>query len=1129
MKHTNILILVALVILHIGCNESIQREEEVKELFTLLDSSRTGLDFANFIEDKRDANVLIYESFYDGGGVSLGDINNDGLLDVYLSGNQVGDRLYLNEGNLRFKDITNSAGIKNIGSWSAGVTMADINNDGWLDIYVCKTLYDDSPELRANELYINNGDMTFTESGAEYGLNNYWRSMHATFFDYDRDQDLDMFLVNQPPNPGYFSALRGHDWLDTLFSCRLYENLGNKFEDVTKQANVSNRGYGLSVSTADFNNDGWTDLYVCNDYDSPDFLYINNGDGTFSNKINDYVKHISYFSMGSDVGDINNDGLSDVVVVDMVAEDNYRLKANMGGMEPEAFWNIVNAGGNYQYMFNTLQLNNGVSEDGSMSFSEIGQMSGISSTDWSWTPLLADFDNDGFKDLFVTNGLKKDLRNTDATKNVDAYLQKLVKDFVAKNPNAGDVDLWDIMDWKKVLDFIPSQKIKNYVYQNNGQYGFEKKIDEWGFGQETFSNGAAYGDLDNDGDLDLVVNNVDDVVFLYENNSNKLSEKKNYLRIKLQDGNKEHSFFGTKVWIKFNGLMQYAEVGNAKGFFSSSEDLVHFGVGNADLVEEVKVVWLDGEVSVVKDVQVNQILSIDKQGSSGTSSKEEKTVLHLFADKTGESGVNYFHEENEFDDYDLQVLLPHKMSNFGPALDVGDINGDGLEDFVIGAAAGSSAAIYVQQQDGTFRNRSTPDFQKDAKYEDVGASLYDADNDGDLDLYMVSGGNAFAKESNMYTDRLYLNDGNGSLKRSKGVLPALTSSGSKVLPADFDSDGDLDLFVAGLHVPGEYPSPASSFILKNEMNETGILKYTNVTKEVAPGMIDFGMVTDGVWSDFDQDNDLDLVLTGLWIPVTFLRNDDGVFNDVTEDYQLDKNVGWWFSIEANDIDNDGDEDYLVGNLGLNSKYKASEEEPFTVHYYDFDENGSKDIVLGYYNFGIHFPVRGRSCSSEQVPKLKESFPSYHTFASATLSEVYGDERLEKALNYEAHTFASALIENKGNGKFESNPLPIEAQFSTVNSVVVDDFDLDGQKDIVIAGNLYPFEVETTRADAGLGLFMRGTGSNQFESVPMMKSGLFLPYDVRALKEIQTNQGKFILVASNNDHLRLINVVNNNVN
>ena len=1085
-----------------------------KLLFTQLEPSASNIYFNNELHQTNEDNIFVYKGFYKGGGVSIGDINNDGLLDIYLTGNQVSDKLYLNKGNLTFEDVTDTAGILNKGGWSTHVSIVDINNDGFKDIYVCKSLYDNREDLRQNELYINNGDLTFTESAADYGLNDSNRTTEANFFDFDRDGDFDVFLVNQPKNASFLAPANDEKRISPEENYRLLENNNNHFAEFTNNGGVSNFGYGLSSSIADFDNDGWQDIYVANDYKGPDFFYINNNGSSFTNKIYQNIKHTSYFSMGSDVGDINNDGWLDFVVLDMVAEDNYRLKSNMSSMNPAEFWNNVSRGGHYQYMFNTLQLNNGVDAQGEMLFSEIAQMAGVSSTDWSWSPLLADFDNDGLLDLFVTNGIRHEIGNTDALKKLDSYVGEIDKKYNSEGNE--NFDAWKHIALEKLLSFFPSEKIKNYMYRNTNGLQFENMATSWGLSQKTFSTGAAYCDLDNDGDLYLVVNNIDEVAYVYKNNASEVKNN-NYLRVKFEKSGKEQSFFGTKVTMYHKNGMQTSQLTNARGINSSSEEVVHFGLNTITTIDSLRINWFNGKCSLLKNIGVNRtlILDIDKM-EEGRLHDALRPEYH-FEEVTDLAKINFVHKENKFDDYEREVLLPHRMSTLGSGLAVGDVDGNDLQDFYIGAPNEGLGKLYKQQENGTFEERPVkliPDLNR----EDMGAVFFDADNDGDQDLYVVSGGNEFEVGSEAYQDRLYLNTGEGDYELSSDALPKINASGSRVKMADFDGDGDNDLFIGGRQVPGRYPEPAESYLLKNQLMETGNLMFEKSDETL---FNDLGMVTDAVWTDFDGDQDLDLVVVGMWMPITVLENIGGNFSNSTGKFGLQETSGWWFSISNDDLDGDGDDDYIVGNLGLNYKYKAKNNEPFSVHYGDFDENGKNDIVLSYYNYGTQYPLRGRSCSSQQIPDIKKKFKSYNAFASSSLTEVYGNANLGNALHYEANTFGSVSIENLGNGGYNIKSLPNLAQVSNINSSVICDVDNDGIKDVIIAGNLYGSEIETTRNDASLGLFLKGKGDFEYEAKPMGASGLNIPYDVKEIKLIEYNGGMAILVAVNNGRARLI--------
>lgn len=1126
MKHCFLLALFSLWLLNCAEEPQTFQTDNGQTLFSKLNSEQTNIHFNNKLEDTKDHNIMIYSNYYGGAGIGIGDFNNDGLADIYFAGNLVPDQLYINTGDLTFQDVTVQAGISNVGEWSSGVLVGDVNQDGLSDIYVTRELYDDKPDLRRNALYINQGVEknadgisipTFIESAELYNIDDNQRTRHATFIDYDKDGDLDLFLLNQPPNPGDYSKYYNTELLQDQYRPRLLENKGapsadgssGGFVDVSAKAGFTKTGFPNSVTASDLNGDGWTDLYVANDFWVGDWFYINNGDGTFTDKIDDLARHISFSSMGVDAADINNDGILDLAVVDMAAEDNYRSKANMSGMNPDAFWKVVDDGDHFQYMFNTLQLNTGGGQ-----LSDIAQLGGVATTDWSWSILMADFDNDSWKDIFISNGLMRDIRNKDAAEELSDYLESNVFDYINNNPNPEDVGIWDIVDIDTALSLVPSEALQNYIYQNNGDLTFTKKIKDWGLTEKTFSNGASYADLDNDGDLDLVINNINEKASIYKNNASAKTGH-HYIRLKLNPGSKNYTVHGTKCWIATKEGKQFFELTGARGMYSTSESIIHFGVGSENVIQSVKLQWPDGTETYLENVKANQVIELNYDQSQTASKVKEKPVNPIFTKANVDAKVDYVHIENEFDDYKTQVLLPHKMSTFGPMTAVGDVNGDSLEDVFIGGAIRQAGSILIQQSDGSFSTKAQAAFAEDKNQEDMGASLFDADGDGDLDLYVVSGGNEYTITSDRYLDRLYINDGQGNFQKENDRLPKFKISGSKVRPADFDKDGDIDLFVAGRHVVWSYPEPATSVLL---INENG--RFTIAENEMSADLQDLGLVNDVKWFDYNDDGWQDIVAVGEWMGLTILENDSGKSLTKVNLNNEDLTNGWWFSVETADIDNDGDEDIIAGNLGENYKYKATAAEPFEVYYDDFDNNRSKDIVLTYYNYGIQYPLRGRQCSSEQIPDLKEKMPTYDLFASSDVSKVYGEVALDNALHYKATTFASTYFENKGNGKFEAHKLPVMAQLSSVNDLIIEDFNQDNHKDILLAGNLYNAEVETTRNDAGFGLLLLGDGKGQFTEMTPQQSGFFVPYNVKSLSQVKSSLGDLIFVGTNNDHLQV---------
>ncbi len=1082
-----------------SCNsDNIEQEVSITgPIFKKLNASESGISFNNEIVEDNTYNHILLDVVFNGGGVAVIDINNDGLQDIFFSGNMVNDRLYLNKGNLKFQDITKTSGIIQ-GDWSTGVTVADVNNDGLLDLYVGKFIKSD-PEKRANHLYINNGDLSFTESAKKYGIADTGHCTAVNFFDYDKDGDMDLYVGNEPlVSRRAKKEIKRNKGDELKYSDRLFRNENNeKFIDVTKEAGILNYNYTLSATVSDLNNDGWLDIYVASDYEEPDYYYQNNQDGTFTNVIHKAMRHISNFTMGVDLADFNNDGWMDLYSADMAPADNYRSKANMSGMNPERFWSLANNGFHYQYMFNNLQLNNGTG-----TFSEIAQLSGTAQTDWSWATLFADFDNDGDKDLYVTNGQPKDTRNKDYINRRTEIIDS-INNVHKKNSNSSGINSL------LLTELAPYEKLANYMFVNQGDLTFDDEANNWGLLDKSWTQGAAYADFDNDGDIDIVTNNIDDPAFLYENRATQKNNN-NFLKVKLQGNHGSNMLsHGAKVWIYINDEMQLLEVSTNRGYMSSNDPVLHFGLKDAKEVDRLVAIWPNGKGVELKNIKANQTLELFQKNGKTMTSPESLVKKKIFKDIASETQLGYVHKENKHDDFKSEVLIPHRMSQLGPTGATADVNGDGLDDIFLGGAAGQSAELYLQNKGNKFVKNNSQPWQKDKASEDLDALFFDADNDNDIDLYVVSGGNEFPEGSKLYQDRLYLNDGKGNFQKS--TLPKISSSGGVASAGDFDNDGDLDLFIGGRQTPNKYGFAPRSYLL---INKDG--KFIDQTEAISPELKSPGMVSDAIWMDVDNDEDNDLVMVGEWMPISIFINENGKLSNQTDQMGLANSTGWWNRIETADIDNDGDQDLIAGNLGLNIKFKASEEKPFTAKIKDFDENGSNDIYLAYYGTdGNQYPVRGRQCSSEQMPFIKEKFKTYNEFALASFDEVLGD-LAEDAVTHEAKMFESVYIENQGNGNFTINKLPSIAQTFPTFGILPKDWNKDGHLDLLLAGNYYEREVETTRSDAGTGLLLTGDGKGNFHPVSAHKTGLLAYFDVRELLTVNNDRNKPIVFIMNNN-------------
>lgn len=1098
-------IVIILIIVLQGCSRDDYKAPE-NGLFTKVPLKDCGITFSNIIKDDSVFNEFTYRNFYNGGGVAIGDINNDGLADVFMAANQQDNKLYLNKGNFKFEDITIKSGIIKNHKWTTGVTMADVNADGFLDIYVC-TAGNTTGDLRKNELYINNGNMQFTEQAAKYNLQDSGAfHTQASFFDYDLDGDLDVFLLNNNcllPTSSYPNgSVRQHP--DKINGDKLLRNDGGLFTDVTALSGIYSAGigFGLGVSVGDVNNDNWPDIYISNDFFEKDYLYVNQRNGKFAEQSDSSIGHLSLSSMGADIADINNDAYVDIFTTDMLPEDDQRLKQNVRFEDYDIYSQKGRVGLHHQLMSNMLHLNNGNS-----SFSEIAQFSGTDATDWSWGALIFDLNNDGWKDIFVCNGMYLDVNDQD-------YI-----DFVANDVNSKLFDRTKAeAKYEQLKSMMISKKLPNYAFVNQKNLGFVNQSQALGLAEPGFSNGAAYADLDNDGDLDLIVNNLNDECFVYRNTTSE-KYKKGFLQIDLVGQAANKFGVGASVTLYTQGKMQVLQNYPSRGFQSAVPPNLLFGIDTLTSIDSIIVQWPSFKKQVIKNPLVNTKLVLKEANALTTASENLSVEPTLFQDATNVTITgNFRHNENNFVDFNVERLMPHMLSTEGPKLCVGDINGDGLDDFFMGSARNDTAKIFIQTGNGKFAPLvPQPGFITDAQFEDAGAQFFDVDSDGDMDLLVGSGGNIAAMGSRLLALRLYINTGKGFFKRDTTRLPAITVNASCVRTSDYDNDGDEDVFIGGRSIPGQYGAIPPSYLLRND---NGF--FTDVTNTIAPQLKNVGMVTDAVWADTDGDNLKDLIVVGEWMPVSIFKNNGNGLSPSPLNTQFANTKGWWNCIKAADLENDGDMDFVIGNLGLNTKIKADSSHPARLYLNDFDNNGTKECVMAYYKSdGRLYPYYMREDMVGQMPVLKKQFLKYIDYAGKSIDEVFTKSQLSSAVVSEASYFKTAVFINNGKAGYSLLPLPDRAQFSPVYEVLIEDLDEDGIKDICLVGNLSGLKPELGRYDANVGTVFKGLPNHQYKYLPPTQTGISYKGDGRDIASIKTSDKKrTVLMTINNQSLKI---------